>query len=136
MKNYFLLILFSVIFCLISCNKAEENDRFELLTTPLWQSDSLLVNGLEAGGQGQILEKFNGTAKFNRDATGYFGQYTGSWRFADDRNQIIITTDSLPIPLTTLIRELTSTSLKITTAYPDQTNPSETMNIRMTFVAK
>ncbi|GAB1419191.1 hypothetical protein MASR2M12_19560 [Bacteroidales bacterium] len=121
---------------MISCHKLEEDDRFELLTTPIWQSDSLLVNGLEAGGPGQILEKFNGTAKFNRDATGYFGQYTGSWRFADDRNQIIITPDSLPIPLTTLIQEITPASLKITTAYPNQTNPSETMKIRMTFVPK
>ncbi len=137
MKNHFFLLLLFTASLLFSCQKKEvENDRFELLTKPVWQSDSLLVNGLGAGGPGQVLEKFHGEAKFNRDATGYFGQYTGSWRFADDRSQIVIVTDSLPIPLTTIIQELTSESLKLTTAYPDQTNPGQSMKIRMTFIAK
>ncbi len=136
MKKLSLIALVALVFWFSSCNKTEENDRFELLTGALWASDSLLVDGQDASGPGEILEKFKGEAKFNRDATGYFGSYTGNWRFAEDRTQIIITTDSLPIPLATIIDELSSTSLRITTAYPSLTNPDEDMHIRMTFNAK
>ena len=136
MKKILLVCISLTAILLISCNKVDENDRFELLTATLWQSDSLLVDGQDASGPGQVLEKFNGEVKFNRDATGYFGQYTGFWRFEAERTQIIITTDSLPIPLTTIIRELNSSSLKITTAYPSLTNPGVDMQIRMTFQAK
>ncbi|MBS4058768.1 MAG: hypothetical protein KG029_00050 [Bacteroidetes bacterium] len=137
MKNktrYFLF--FALLIVIVSCSKEDKNDRFELLTGTIWVSDSLLVDGQDASGPGEILEKFKGEVKFNRDATGYFGQYTGSWRFAEDRTAIIITTDSLPIPLSTWIEELTEKSLKINTAYPSLTNPEEDMDIRMTFKAK
>lgn len=136
MKKHRLLFLLTAFILAVSCQKTDENDPFELLTAPIWVSDSLLVDGADASGPGQVLEKFRGEARFNRDATGYFGQYTGQWRFADNRTQIVITTDSLPIPLTTLISELTSSSLKINTAYPSLTNPDEEMQIRMTFKAK
>jgi hypothetical protein len=137
MKNkplYFLF--FALLIVIFSCSKEDENDRFELLTGTAWVSDSLLVDGQDASGPGEILEKFKGEAKFNRDATGTFGQYSGNWRFAEDRTAIIITTDSLPIPLSTWIEELTDKSLKIKTAYPSLTNPEEDMDIRMTFKAK
>jgi hypothetical protein len=130
------LIFFALLIVFVSCSKEDENDRFELLTGTVWVSDSLLVDGQDASGPGEILEKFKGEARFNRDATGTFGQYSGSWRFAEDRTAIIITTDSLPIPLSTWIDELTSNSLKINTAYPSLTNPEEDMDIRMTFKSK
>lgn len=132
-KKYGLLGILVSLLVLVSCNKEDADDRFELLTGPIWVSDSLLVDGLDASGPGGILEKFKGAAKFNRDATGYFGQYTGSWRFAEDRTAIIITTDSLPVPLSTWIDELSSSALKINTAYPSLENPDEDMQIRMTF---
>jgi hypothetical protein len=82
-----------------------------------------------------MLEKFKGDAKFNTDGTGSFGTYTGTWRFAYDDTQIVIETDSLPIPLTTKIAELTESSLKITTSVPNLAT-GITSNIRMTFKAR
>ena len=68
--------------------------------------------------------KFKGDAKFNEDGTGHFGVYTGTWRFAYNETQIVITTDSLPVPLTAKIAELTKLSLKITTIFPNLINPA------------
>jgi len=137
MKKNLLFILFvSILILGVSCSKSDDKGPFDLLTTPTWRSDSLLVDGEDASGPGALLEKFKGEAKFRRDGTGYFGVYIGSWRFTDNSTAIIITTDSLPIPLTTKIAELTEQSLKITTAYPSLTNPNEEMKIRMTFKAK
>ena len=62
-----------------------------------------------------------------------FGKYTGTWRFAYNETQIVITTESLPIPLTNKIVELTTSSLKITTSYSIL---GVSTNIRMTFKAK
>jgi hypothetical protein len=136
MKN--IAVLFVVTGCLLiaSCKKETQSESFKLLTTPIWVSDSLLTNGIDAGSAGGLLENFKGEAKFNEDMTGYFGTYTGTWRFAFDETQIVITTTSLPIPLTTKIAELTKSSLKITTSYPDPSNPTKPINIRMTFKAK
>jgi hypothetical protein len=83
-----------------------------------------------------MLELFKGEAKFNEDGTGYFGSYTGTWRFASNETQIVISSPSLPLTLTTLIAELTSTSLKVTTSYPNLVNPLEPVKIRMTFKAR
>lgn len=83
-----------------------------------------------------MLADFNGEVKFNEDGTGNFGIYSGTWRFAYNETQIVITTDALQLPLTTKIAELTKTSLKITTSYPNLLNPSAPINIRMTFKAK
>ena len=136
MKKQLILGLITLVALFAACNKTDDNDRFELLTSSVWVSDTLFVDGQDASGPGELLEKFKGEARFNRDATGSFGAYTGSWRFADDRTQLIITTDSLPIPLTALIEELSASALRITTAYPSLTNPDEDMLIRMTFNAK
>ena len=92
--------------------------------------------GLMQADQAGCLNNFKGEAKFNEDMTGYFGIYTGTWRFAFNETQIVITTASLPIPLTTIIAELTKSSLKITTSYPNPLNPTTPINIRMTFKAK
>lgn len=129
-----LFFVFLLLFC--RCGNNKESDRFELLTGPVWASDSLLVNGTDAGGPGQLLYKFRGDAKFNDDGTGTFGKYTGTWWFTESQTQIVISSDSLLIPLTTRIIELTTSSLKIKTAVPDPVNLPNQLQIRMTFKAK
>ncbi len=135
MKNLVLLFIISLSLAIFSCNKDSESERFKLLTGPTWASDSLLANGVDASGPGGLLENFKGDVRFNEDGTGSFGIYKGTWRFAYDETQIVIETDSLPIPLTTQIAELTAASLKITTSFPNLTT-GITTNIRMTFKAK
>ncbi len=136
MKNLAILLIISGFVYFASCKKESQSEQFRLLTGPTWVSDSLLVNGADAGGAGGLLEHFKGEAKFNEDGTGTFGAYTGTWRFSFEETQIVITADSLPLPLTTKIVELTQISLKVTTSYPNVINPSAPINIRMTFKAK
>ncbi|MDO9339097.1 MAG: hypothetical protein Q7T72_01055 [Bacteroidales bacterium] len=137
MKNLALLLIISGCFFISSCKKDSQSEPFKLLTGPVWASDSLLANGLDASlPPDGMLRNFKGEAKFNEDGTGHFGIYTGTWRFAYNETQIVITTDSLPLPLTTKIAELTKISLKITTSYPNLLNPAAPTNIRMTFKAK
>jgi hypothetical protein len=133
MKNIVLLLIIAGILIVSSCKKETESENFRLLTGTTWESDSLLANGIDASGPDQVLENFKGYAKFNEDGTGNFGKYEGTWRFAFEETQIVIETDSLPIPLTTIISELTKTSLKINTSY---TILDHATNIRMTFKAK
>lgn len=136
MKNLALFLVFAAILFSSSCKKNSQSEPFKLLTGPVWLSDSLLANGVDAGGPAGILFNFKGEAKFNQDGTGYFGVYTGTWRFAFNETQIIITADSLALPLTTQIAELTSNSLKIKTSYPNLLNPASPILIRMTFKPK
>jgi hypothetical protein len=133
-KLSYLLIIIGSLFVL-SCNKKETSERFKLLTTPTWTSDTLLADGVDASGTGQLLEKFKGDAKFNDDGTGYFGDYTGTWEFTSGETQIKITTNSLPIPIICNIVELTTSSFKITASVPNQAL-TQTIQIRMTFKAK
>lgn len=135
MKPVFVFLLLYL--CSITaCKKESESERFVLLTTPIWASDSLLADGSDASGPGGVLEKFKGDAKFRKDGTGYFGKYTGTWRFSSDESQLIISSDSLPVPVSANIAELTRLSLKITTIYPTAASPKGFYNIRMTFTAK
>ena len=129
MKNIALLLVIVGCFQIFSCSKDSQSEKFLLLTGPVWASDSLLLNGEDASDPGELLENFKGDVKFHEDYTGNFGSYTGKWRFAFDETQIVISSDSLPIPLTAIIGELTQTSLKITTSF-------SSFNIRMTFKAK
>lgn len=132
MKNLLLLLIIAALLAFTNCSKDDENDRFELLTRPTWATDSLLMNGKDASGPGEIMEKFKGTAKFNKDGTGTFGMYTGTWRFPDKtRTQLVLVTDSLPLPLTTSIVELTDISLKVTFMLPVSSD-----RYRMTFKAR
>lgn len=132
MKNLLLLLIIAALLAFTNCSKDDENDRFELLTRPTWATDSLLMNGQDASGPGEIMEKFKGTAKFNKDGTGTFGMYTGTWRFPDKtRTQLVLVTDSLPLPLTTSIVELTDISLKVTFMLPVSSD-----RYRMTFKAR
>jgi hypothetical protein len=136
MKNLFLTLIIVGVIVIISCKKETTTQRFDYLTGVTWVSDSLLANGEDASEPGEILAKFKGEIKFNEDGTGVFGVYTGNWTFAYNETQILIDSDSLPIRLTTQIEELTETSLKITTEYPDLTNSSAPIDIRMTFNPK
>jgi len=136
LKNFLLLGLIAIMPVLTSCPDNDVTDPFTLLTTPTWQTDSLLANGADASKPGQLLAKFKGDAKFKEDGTGVFGIYKGTWWFVENKTQIIIKTDSLPLPLTNKIVELTANSFKITTGVPDVTGQTSIINIRMTFKAK
>ncbi|MFO7723063.1 MAG: hypothetical protein R6V49_07565 [Bacteroidales bacterium] len=136
-KIYPLLFVLLAGLAFFNCKEEEPPlTPYELLTLHVWVSDSLLANGADAGGPGQMLEKFNGEAEFRTDGTGTFGQYTGTWTLSTDNSEITIVTPELPMPVVALIAELTKTSLKITTGFPDIANPGETIAIRMTFKAK
>jgi hypothetical protein len=137
MKNFVILLITLCSLFLFTCKKDELSERFKLLTGPVWMSDSLLADGVDASAPGGVLEKFKGEAKFNKDGTGVFGIYSGTWEFAYNETEIVIHSDSLLIPaVTTNIAELTSTSLKITTAFPEKLNPGHFIKIRMTFKSK
>jgi hypothetical protein len=136
MKNLAITLIIVFSLALITCKKEPPTIRFKNLTGATWVSDSLLANGADASGPGQILEKFKGELNFYANGTGNFGQYSGTWTLAYDDTQIILTTDSLPVPITTQIVELSSISLKVTTDYPNDIVPTEPIKIRMTFKSK
>jgi len=129
-----LLPLFTLLLITLasSCDKDKASDRFTLLTSHAWTSDSLLANGIDASDPGEMLALFKGDAVFNKDGTGTFGQYSGTWMFTDNEANLAITSPDLPFALTTHIVELTQTSLKVTFSYPGQPPTS----IRMTFKPK
>ena len=132
------------ILVIVSCDKDEDevSERFDLLTGVEWESESLFINGIDASGPGDLLENFKGTAKFNKDGTGYFGAYTGTWRFLQDYTILEIKTviafgeAQVPIILPADIIELTASILKIETNFPNFENPGEELKIEMTFRAK
>jgi len=132
MKNLLLFLLITITIIVSSCNKEKVSDRFTLLTSHTWTSDSLLANGVDASDPGEMLALFKGDASFNEDGTGTFGQYTGTWMFTDNETNVAITSPDLPFALTTHIVELTRTSFKVTFTFPGVT-PT---NIRMTFKPK
>jgi hypothetical protein len=136
MKNFLISILIIVGLIAFSCKKEVESTNFRYLTSNIWASDSLLVEGEDASGPGEILEIFNGDVVFNKDGTGSFGVYKGTWYFAEEETKIVLASDSLGFPLTTNIEELTNTSLKVTTEFPSAIDPENPINIRMTFKAK
>lgn len=136
MKNLALLLIISGFCIIFACKKETKSERYLLLTGPVWASDTLLAEGIDASKPGQLLNKFVGDIKFSEDGTGYFGQYNGKWRFAFSETELVIESDSLQLPLTTKIAELTNKSLKLTTSFPNQLNPSNPYDIRMTFKAK
>lgn len=131
MQKFAIFFVISAMVIAFACKKDEQTERFKYLTTPIWESDSLLADGVDASGEGQSLANFKGDAKFNTDGTGYFGAFTGRWRFAQDETEILIIANELPAPVSTDIVELTQTSLKVTT-----TSPITQEAIRMTFKAK
>ncbi|MCF8377958.1 MAG: hypothetical protein K9H49_00185 [Bacteroidales bacterium] len=136
MKKFIVSALIIAVFIAFSCKKDEESERFTLLTSISWFSDTLLANGVDASGPGQMLEKFKGEVIFNKDGSGTFGGYVGTWHFAYDETKVVLASDSLIMPLTTNIEELTKTSLKVTTSFPNFSDPENPTDIRMTFKPK
>ena len=136
MKNRFFLFCITACLLVFACRKDEKSERFTFLTTPIWVTDSLLANGVDASGPGGFLEDFKGEAKFAEDGTGYFGNYTGVWRFNLDETEITIVTEEMPLPIIADIVQLTAQSLKLTTTVTNPLSPTQTVNIRMTFKAK
>ena len=134
-RSVFLLLITAVLF-VFACKKEEKSERFRLLTTPIWVTETLLANGVDASGPGGLLEKFKGEAKFKEDKTGYFGKYKGQWRFNSEETELTIVTDSLPFPIICDIITLTTLSLQVTTDVPNPKNLTETIDISMTFKAK
>jgi len=132
MKKIVPWLLVTMLVSTVACNKDKASDRFTMITSHTWTSDSLLANGVDASDPGEILEKFKGDIVFNKDGSGTFGQYTGTWMFTDNETNLAITSPDLPFALTTHIVVLTSVSLKVTFTYPGVT-PTD---IRMTFKPK
>ncbi|MDX9928755.1 MAG: hypothetical protein RBS37_02775 [Bacteroidales bacterium] len=119
------LVLLVTVFT--GCSKDDETERFKLLTGITWESDELLVDGEDESGTGQLLAFLVGDAKFNKDGSGTFGLYEGTWYFTNNETQITIFTPSLGVPLTTTIVELTNQKFRISTLFPikgDQENPN------------
>jgi len=133
-------VLFYIVGALLlinpGCSKDKESERFKLLTGHLWQSDELLVDGVDASGAGQALAMFVGDAEFRKDGTGTFGQYTGSWYFSNNETNITITSVDLLVPLTTTIVELTSQKFRISTTFPITGDPMAPNTIVIAFKAK
>ncbi len=137
MKKTGLLLLLLSLLVYVSCDKDDDDDvseRFRLLTSPVWVSEELLVNGIDAS-EG-LLANFKGEADFREDGTGSFGELSGNWEFRQDETQIRITTPAYPFPINANIVELTASSLIITTLFPNPENLQETLDIRMSFRAK
>jgi hypothetical protein len=137
-KIYAVFVLLAVVLA-VACDKEKEPEPktpYELLTMHVWVSDSLLADGQEAGGPGQMLAAFNGDAEFRTDGTGTFGEFTGTWTLSADNKEITIISPDLPVTIIAKIEELTETSLKITTGFPNIANPNVVIAIRMTFKKK
>jgi hypothetical protein len=136
MKNLVLFLTISVCLFLAFCKKDSQSEKFKLLTGPVWASDSLLADHVDASGPTGRLKDFKGDVIFRPDGTGNFGKFTGTWKFVYNETELLITSDSLAYPLTTKIVELTANSLKVTTSIPNILPPPPSINIRMTFKAK
>jgi len=128
------------LFMWTACDKDDESDRFRYLTTPIWLSDSLLVNDVDASIPGGLLENFKGEVDFREDGTGTFGIYEGTWQFQQNETELLIRSDSLTmLPLNTLytkIEELEANSLKISASFPNPYDPNDPLRLRLTFVPK
>lgn len=137
MKTFAISLFLGSFILLMSCGKDDDkSDRFRYLTGAVWQSDSLLINGEDATGEGQMLEPYKGDAIFYEDGTGVFGSFNGTWRFAQNETELVLDSDSLAFPLTTKIQELIAESLKVTATIPNFSDPQNPMQLRMTFKAK
>jgi len=135
MKKLFSILLISVTVLMFSC-KEKESERYELLTGTTWEAESLLANGVDATGPGGLLEGFSGVAKFKTDGTGTFGSFEGEWAFNSDETKITINSETLPLPITCSILELTSSTLKLQALVPNPDDLQNPITIEMTFSAQ
>lgn len=136
MKRLIIALIIGAGLSQFSCKEEIVYTPLQILTMNQWQPDSLLANGEESSGPGQILEKFNGEALFNEDGSGKFGDFNGTWYFSNEETDIVIASDSLAFPLTLDIVELTEASLKVKTIFPQLSDPLNPIYIRMTFLAE
>ena len=136
MKKVLFSILIIAGFVILSCGEEKESINFTSLTSNIWLSDSLLANGEDASGPGEYLEKFNGIINFKKDGTGIFGEYSGNWVFAYEETKIVISSDSLLIPLTANIDLLNNADLKMSAIFPNLKDPANPVALRMTFKAQ
>lgn len=133
MKKLFIAVLIVAGVFMFSCVEETIYTPLQYLTMHSWHPDSLLANGESAGGPGELLEKFNGQAQFYENGTGLFGTFEGTWYFSDEETKIVIASDSLSFPVTMNIVELSELHLKLTTVFPNLTDPLNPFNIRLTF---
>lgn len=131
-------LLAAVVIIISSCSKKDDSERFKLLTGHIWESDELLVDGVDESGAGMLLEEFVGDAEFKTDGTGTFGQYTGTWSFSNNETKITISSPALMngIPVTLNIEELTSGVFKMSTTLPIKGDLANPNLIELGFVAK
>jgi hypothetical protein len=130
-------LLVSAVICLLitACSKDEKSERFRLLTTPVWSSESFDASGPDTTGIGILVKQLKGDAKFKEDGTGSFGNFTGQWKFLSDETQIQILTQILP-PIITDIIQLTAQTLKLSATVTIITHPQDPIDLVMTFKAK
>lgn len=134
----YLALIALISFTYLGCEKGEEtkSKNLILLTGTIWTSQTLEANGVDASAPGEFLEDFVGDAIFNENGSGTLGSLTGSWRFASNETQIIITADELTIPVTMNIIELSETRIELETSVPNPSNPLELVDIKMVYVPK
>lgn len=134
MKRRYLCLVVAALVMLAACSKDKESERFRFLTGNIWESEELLVDGQDESGG--LLSFLAGEARFNKDGTGSFGDYAGTWYFSNNETQITIKTESLPVPLTLIVNELTGQKFKISTYFPIKLDPDNPNLIEITFRAK
>ena len=71
MRNIVIWLLLTGLVFAAACSKDKTSDRFDLLTSHTWTSDSLLADGIDASDPGELLEKFKGDVVFNKGWHGY-----------------------------------------------------------------
>ena len=134
MKNIALFLVICCCFQIFSCSKDSESEKFKLLTGPVWASDSLLVNGEDASGPGELLENFKGDVKFNEDYTGNFGILYRNMEIRLRRNTDCHLIRLPPYPAHGNNCRTDPDLIKNNNKLP--VPPTDTINIRMTFKAK
>ena len=136
MKKAGLILLIISSLVLAACDRDDDDDvseRFLLLTSTVWVSDQLLVDGVDAS-EG-LLANFRGEAIFEVDGTGSFGQYTGTWEFMENETKLRITPQGFLVIIADIVR-LTADALEIMTGFPNPQDQSETLEVRMIFNAQ
>lgn len=131
-------ILAAVIIIISSCSKKDDSERFKLLTGHVWESDVLLVDGVDESGVDGLLEEFVGDARFKTDGTGSFGQYVGTWSFSNNETKISISSPSLMngLAVTLNIEELTADVFTMSTTLPIKLDPLNPNLVELSFTAK
>ena len=136
MKDRIFLFCITACMILFSCSKKDKSERFILLTTPVWTTESIVATGTDTTGIGVLIKQLEGDAKFNEDGSGSFGSFTGQWWFNPDETNITIKTQSLIVAIVADIIQITAQSLKLSTPVTLPTHPSDPINLLITFKAK